>query len=87
MRRMRVRLVRKLADELDGIDVSTWNEGDVIELPRAEARLLIAEGWALPFRGPGTEVRSASLTQERSVAADHRNRRTSKKLAPAQDDA
>ena len=73
MRMMRVRLVRKLAEELDGIDVSSYNEGDVIELPRAEARLLIAEHWAMPFRGPKEDVRRASTPHERSVAADRSN--------------
>jgi hypothetical protein len=70
MRMTRVRLVRKLADELDGIDVTRWDEGDVIELSRAEARLLIAEGWALPFRGPRDEVRRASTSHHTHVAAD-----------------
>lgn len=44
---MRVRLVRKLADYLDGIDLSAYEEGDVLDLPRREAELLIAEGWAM----------------------------------------
>src|SRR3954447_23662218 len=48
MPRMRVRLVRKLADELDGIDVSTLLQGDVLELPVADAQLLVAEQWAVP---------------------------------------
>jgi len=75
MRITRVRLVRKLADELDGIDVSTFREGDVIELPRAQARLLIAEGWALPCRDSRQDVRGASTAHELSVAADRSRRR------------
>ena len=43
---IRVRLTRKLAECLNGIDVSTCRVGDVLELPEAAARMLIAEGWA-----------------------------------------
>jgi hypothetical protein len=45
---MRVRLIRKLAEKLNGVDVSTRCVGDVIDLPRREAELLVAEGWARP---------------------------------------
>jgi hypothetical protein len=36
---MRVRLIRKLPDILDGIDVSGYAKGDVLNLPRAQAQL------------------------------------------------
>ena len=45
---MRVRLVRKLADLLDGVDVSGHSSGDILELSRHDAELLIAERWAEP---------------------------------------
>jgi len=45
---MRVRLIRKLADRLDGVDVSGHSSGDILELSRREAELLIAERWAEP---------------------------------------
>jgi len=44
---MRVRLTRKLANVLDGVDVSPYGVGEVFELPDAQARLLIAENWAV----------------------------------------
>jgi len=66
---MRVRLVRKLADNLDGIDVSGYREGDVLDLPAGRAALLIAEQWAVPVRG--RDRRKASTISERSLAADH----------------
>jgi hypothetical protein len=55
---MRVRITRKLADEIDGIDLSRNRVGEVIDLPDRKAQMLIAEGWAflerrwkvLPFR-------------------------------------
>jgi hypothetical protein len=43
---IRVRLTRKLASYLNGVDVSGCRVGDVIELPEEAARMLIAEGWA-----------------------------------------
>ena len=43
---MKVRLVRKLADCLDGIDVTDYEVGDVLDLALADAILLVAEGWA-----------------------------------------
>jgi hypothetical protein len=68
---MQIRLTRKLASYLDGIDLSDAREGDVIELPRREAELLIAERWALPYRGPAhREMRRMSASAVRAVAAD-----------------
>src|SRR3954470_2819551 len=43
---MWIQLTRKLADFLDGVDVSHRQVGDVFELPTSEAHLLIAENWA-----------------------------------------
>jgi hypothetical protein len=45
---MRIRLTRKLSQLLNGVDISRRNVGDVIDLPRRDAELLLAEGWALP---------------------------------------
>src|SRR5437764_1429972 len=73
---MQIQLVRKLAAQLDGIDVSMYEEGDVIELGRREAELLIAERWAVPYYPPaGREVRSASNPSELATAADRVERR------------
>ena len=74
---MLVRLVRKLADNLDGIDVSGYREGDVLDLPAGRAALLIAEQWAVPFRSRERR-RKASIVNERSLAAEHSRRRTRK---------
>lgn len=43
---MRIRLTRKLAPCLDGIDVSAYRDGDLVDLPDAQAELLVAERWA-----------------------------------------
>jgi hypothetical protein len=41
-----VRLTRKLADMIDGVDLSASRVGQVLHLPWRDAWLLIAEGWA-----------------------------------------
>ena len=69
---MLVRLVRKLADNLDGIDVSAHHEGDVLDLPARRAALLIAEQWAVPARS--RERRAASTIKERAIAAERPTR-------------
>ena len=74
---MRIKLVRKLAGYLDGIDVSGHREGEVFELSRQEAELLIAERWAEPFfEPPAAEVRGISRGPELATAADRNRRRT-----------
>jgi hypothetical protein len=45
---MQIRLTRKLSQLLNGVDLSRQSVGDVIDLPRRDAELLLAEGWALP---------------------------------------
>jgi len=45
---MKVRLIRKLADQLDGVNVSHRHVGDVLDLRPEQARVLVAEGWATP---------------------------------------
>jgi len=74
---MRIKLVHKLAGHLDGVDVTWHREGDVFDITRREAELLIAEGWAEPFfESPPNEVRGVSLEQELATAADRNRRRT-----------
>jgi hypothetical protein len=47
---MRVRLTRKLAEMIDGIDLSGHNEGDLLNLPEPQGRLLVAEQWGFEER-------------------------------------
>jgi hypothetical protein len=44
---MRVKLVRKLANVLNGIDLTKVSVGDVINVAPHQAALLILEGWAV----------------------------------------
>lgn len=43
---MKVRLTRKFADAINGIDLSKAHKGDTIDLSVHDATLLVAEGWA-----------------------------------------
>jgi hypothetical protein len=43
---MKIKLIRKLALQIDGIDISTRRVGDVFNLAPHDAETLIAEGWA-----------------------------------------
>lgn len=47
---MKVVLIRKLADEIDGVNVRDYRPGDVVDVPLREARLLVLEEWAIPDR-------------------------------------
>lgn len=47
----RIRLIRKLAPVLNGVDLSKVQVGDVLEVPEAVAAMLIREGWAELING------------------------------------
>jgi hypothetical protein len=47
---LKVILTRKLADAMDGIDVSACRVADILELSESDARCLVAEEWATPER-------------------------------------
>jgi len=61
---LKLRLTRKLAEVLDGIDLSSAKPGEVIEATEHDAALLMAEGWAVPARAapelPRAEVADRS---------------------------
>jgi hypothetical protein len=44
---VKVRITRKFAEFIDGVDLSARRVGDVIEVPPRDAKLLIAEDWAV----------------------------------------
>ena len=43
---VRIRLTRKFAACLNGLDLSRINVGDIVFLPERDAVMLIREGWA-----------------------------------------
>jgi hypothetical protein len=59
---MRIRLTRKLANILNGVDVSQRRVGEVIDLLLREAQLLLAEGWAHLAPDNGTDNDSCRPT-------------------------
>jgi hypothetical protein len=72
---MRVKLTRKLADHLDGIDLSEYRVGDLLDLPEHDANLLIAEQWAVPVSDANSqEVRSACVAAAPDRADDRPTR-------------
>ena len=60
-----VRLTRKYADMIDGVDLTEANVGDELNLTPREADVLVAEGWA--ERAPTSRRRASDV---RSVAAE-----------------
>ncbi len=47
---MKVRLQKKYANHIDGVDLSNCKPGDVVDLPAEKAQLIVAEKWAIPER-------------------------------------
>jgi hypothetical protein len=72
---MRIRLTQKLAERVDGIDLTGVGVGDVLELPDWQALCLIREGWAVAD-DPSADV-SAQMppTLTASPAASQHRRR------------
>ena len=69
--RLKVRLTRKLANTLNGIDLTQFQEGECVELPPSHARILILEGWAeihdpAPVESP-IDPSAAPCVDERSA--------------------
>jgi hypothetical protein len=61
-----IRLTRKLANEIDGVDLTDRRVGEIMYLPPPQARLLIAEGWAEPV--PDVLAETTAQDAARSVA-------------------
>ena len=90
---MWVRLTRRLADRIDGVNLSAHQVGDVFEVARHEAELLLAEAWAVlasPAKRPsgaraplrfnrvtGGCPQPARLAEQLRTITKHINHRTS----------
>jgi hypothetical protein len=73
-----VRLRQKLADSMDGVDVSRTRTGDLLELSESDAALLIAEGWAERIGNSGDGHRAAynQVLEPQSAAQPKRSKGT-----------
>jgi hypothetical protein len=70
---MRVRLTRRLANCIDGVNLSAHRVGDVFEVTRHEAELLIAEEWAVPIVLRARQLKSRTAARlSRTKAGDRR---------------
>jgi hypothetical protein len=65
---MRVRLQRKFAELINDVNLSTYRVGQVIDLSTRDARVLVAEGWAVEV------ARENSLAQANIIRRSPRRR-------------
>lgn len=77
---MRVRLTKKLAEIVNGLDLSHCDEGDVIDLPARHAQMLVIEGWAedvvddaLPNSSPLWRPRARDVAADRLALRERDN--------------
>jgi len=47
---MRIRLTRRLAECVNGVDLSRRQVGDILNLSKRDAEMMLAEGWAIAPR-------------------------------------
>jgi hypothetical protein len=73
---MKVRLTKKLAECIDGVALHDYSVGDVLDLPQTEARLLLAEEWAVRHRNAPAAL---SGPRNRRAAAAHDRDRPAKR--------
>ena len=69
---MRVRLTRRLANSIDGVNLSAHQIGDVFEVTRHEAELLVAEAWAVVVTPRAHRFQSRTGPKFSSAKADER---------------
>ena len=69
---MWVRLTRRLADCIDGVNLSAHQVGDVFEVTRHEAELLVAEAWAVLSTSAERPFRSRRPVRSNGANVDRR---------------
>jgi hypothetical protein len=72
---MFVRLTAKLAEVVNGVDLSRYREGDIVELPERDCHMLIAERWAELVTVPPASLQARWRPDARAVVADRKPRR------------
>jgi hypothetical protein len=71
--RLKIRIVRKLADYLDGVDLRGLQPGDCVDMVPSQARLLLLEGWAELVDPIPIEVRHETPVLRRKDDLDEDN--------------
>ena len=71
---MKVRLTQKLAELMNGVDLSNAHTGDTLELSDKEAQTLIAQGWAAPVYQGGAPGRDRAHDKPRGRRAPRKKR-------------
>lgn len=69
-----VRLTRKFAEAIDGVDLSRNQVGDQLRVSHHDARMLIAEGWASPCDESRADEEPRSDASEAIIGADEPSR-------------
>ena len=72
---MKVRLTQKLAELINGVDLSKAHTGDTLDLTDRDANTLIAEGWAAPVYQGGDPGRDRAHDKPRGRRAPGRKKR------------
>jgi len=67
---VRIRLTRKLANALNGVDLRATAVGDVVDVPAGLAGMLIEEGWAEVMA-----VERPSSADDRRAGSERRTRK------------
>lgn len=75
---MQVRLTRRLAECVDGIDLAHRHVGDLMDLSEHDAEMLVAEGWATAVAPEGKRAREP---EPRAAADDSALRRQQRRRA------
>jgi hypothetical protein len=74
---LKVRLTKRLARVVNGVNLSRIDIGDVVDMSSRDANVLLAEGWAVPVGDKEPETRKVMEmpTQPERAEAAERPRR------------
>jgi hypothetical protein len=66
MQYIRIQLIHKYADRINGVDLASYTVGDVLDLPEPSGAILIDAGWALPVQ-PALPAKASTLVPSRDA--------------------
>ena len=72
---MKVRLTKRFAEMINGVDLSRVHAGDVVDISPRDAGILLSEGWAMPLdrgdeKNEGRKVVDMPAPPRRAEAAE-----------------